>query len=68
LNLSERVLCVLLQLCDWKNDDDDSDSVDSSVRGLICESDECADELSELRSSDDDSDCDDFYEMIFFVP
>jgi hypothetical protein len=35
---------------------------------LICESDESADELSELRSSDDDSDYDDFYGMIFSVP
>jgi hypothetical protein len=65
LNLSERVLCVLLRLYDQKNDDSD----DSSERVLICESDESADELSELRSSDDDdSDYDDFYGMIFSVP
>ena len=40
------------------------DSDDSSVHVLICES----GEWSELRPSSDDSDCDDFYEMIFFVP
>jgi hypothetical protein len=66
LNLSERVLCVLLRLYDQKSDDDCDDS---SERVLICESDESADELSELRSSDDDdSDYDDFYGMIFSVP
>jgi hypothetical protein len=67
LNLSERVLCVLLRLCDQKNADDDC--AEFSECGLICESDESADEPSELRSSDDDdSDCDDFYGMIFSVP